>query len=82
MTPNRIRTEDQVKVQIIDTEGRVRYDFSGTGYHDVAAAIMAAYEASGLTEDARDFAYQVSNETDGTSARYRLNAHDNVRLVV
>lgn len=82
MTPNRIRPEDRVKVQIIDTEGNERYVFTGTGYHDVAGAIMAAYEASGIDQDARDFAYQVSNLADGTSARYRLNAHDNVRLVV
>lgn len=82
MENNRLRPQDEVKVVMMDTEGNQVFEFKGTGYHKVFEAIMAAYEASGIDKDARDYAYQVSNLTDGTSERYRLNAHDNVRLCV
>jgi len=54
-------------------------------FHTVREAIEATYVSITDDEnkaDIRDYVFEVSNITTGTSARYRVNAHGNVKLIV
>ncbi len=79
---NRIRPADDVRIEIHDDEGKLVDAYQGSGYNTVEEAIMAAYEgAAHAPLDIRDYIFTVANLTDRTSARYRMNAHDHVRIL-
>lgn len=82
MRTNRITPIDDVRVEIINSDGKVVDVYQGSGYHTVSEAIMGAYEGTAFAHlDARDYVYNVVNLTTGTENRYRLNAHDHVVLL-
>lgn len=79
---NRIKPIDDVRVEIIDDEGKKVDAYQGSGYHTVEEAVMAAYEGTADAHlDARDYVYVVKNLTTGSEARYRFNAHDHLRIL-
>ncbi len=81
METNRLQLDDRVKVEIYD-EGKLIATYSGTGFHNVTAAISAAYENSDDTDrPAEDYVFRVTDENTGTSARYRINAGGNVKIL-
>lgn len=82
-TSNRIRPTDEVRVQIIDTDGRTDGTYSARGFNDIDEAVHAAFKDKMPADaDIRDYSYVVTNLTDGTAGRYRINAHGNLRLEV
>ena len=79
---NHIRPVDDVRIEIYDDEAKLVDAYQGSGYHTIEEAIMAAYEgATHAPLDIRDYVFNVTNLTDHTSARYRMNAHDHVRIL-
>lgn len=81
MEANRIHIEDKVLVEIY-ADGRKVDSYEGSGFHDVAQAIQQAYESSEHTGlNIEDYVFRVSNPSDHTSARYRINAGGNVKLI-
>lgn len=79
---NRIAPIDDVRVEIINNDGKVVDVYQGSGYRTISEAIIAAYEGTAYAHlDARDYVYNVVNLTTGTESRYRLNAHDNVVIL-
>ena len=82
ITPDRLHPADNVVVKIYE-EGKLADTFTGAGFHDVAEAIHAAYRSTDCNADAiEDYVFEVDNAVTGTSARYRINAHGNVKLIV
>ena len=81
METNRIRKEDVVRVDI-ECDGRKVGEIKRGGFHTVAEAIEAAYAEEGASYPKEDCVFTVVNETEGTSERYRINAHGNVKLIV
>jgi len=82
ITPDRLHPADKVVVKIYE-EGKLADTFTGAGFHDVAEAIHAAYRSTDRNADAiEDYVFEVDNAVTGTSARYRINAHGNVKLIV
>lgn len=78
---NRLKTSDRVTVEIYD-EGTKIATFEGSGFHSVTVAINAAIENSPQADRSpEDYVYRVTDNTDGTSARYRINAGGNVKIL-
>lgn len=74
MTHNAIHPQDEIKIEMY-LEGRNVYTYQGTGFHNIEEVIDACYNASSLTDrSAEDYVFTVTNLTNGTSARYRINA--------
>ena len=85
MESDRLRPEDKVQVKAYEEDGELAAEGEATGFHTVREAIEATYESITDDEnkaDIRDYVFEVSNITTGTSARYRVNAHGNVKLIV
>ena len=81
METNRLQLDDRVKVEIYD-EGKLIAIYNGSGFHNVTAAILSAYEKSDDTDrSAEDYVFRVTDENTGTSARYRINAGGNVKIL-
>lgn len=67
-------------VEIYD-DGKIA-TFEGSGFRSVTAAIDAAVENSPQADRSpEDYVYRVTDITDGTSARYRINAGGNVKIL-
>ena len=82
MGENRIRPIDDVRIEVRDEKGREVDVYQGSGYNTVEQAVMAAYESSArMPLDIRDYVFTVRNLTTDTSARYRFNAHDHLRIL-
>jgi len=82
MTANRLHPVDKVLVELY-LEGKETGRYEGTGFHTVEDAVGNAYEASGNKDiDIEDYVFRVTNLTDNTSSRYRINAGGNVKLIV
>lgn len=74
MTHNTIHNADDVMVEIY-LDGHKIDTYQGSGYHNIAQAIENAYDGSDRTNNpAEDYVYKITNLTNGTSARYRINA--------
>lgn len=85
MESDRLRVGDKVLVKVYEDTGELAARSEGTGFHTVREAIDATYESMADGDDKadkRDYVFEVSDLTTGTSARYRVNAHGNVRLIV
>ena len=83
MEANRIRPEDKVKVEFFDDNGKLIDEYEGSGFSNVEEAIAATRQQDGLNlPDSEAGSFTVTNLTNGTSRRYRLNAHGNVKLII
>lgn len=82
MIANRLHTADRVLVEIY-LEGKEVGSYEGTGFHNVEQAVQDAVRRSGRAgEDIEDYVFRVTDLSDGTSARYRINAGGNLKLIV
>lgn len=82
ITPNRLKLDQRVRVEVYNTNGNLIADNVYTGLHTVEDAILtAAKTATPRDAQPEDFVYKVSNLSDGTSERYMLNAHGHARLI-
>lgn len=78
---NRIRPIDDVLVELY-FDGKKIDAFEGSGFHTIDEAVRNAYEASERTNvNIEDYVFRVTNLADHTSARYRVNAGGNVKIL-
>jgi len=81
MTVNRIHTSDEVVVEIY-FDGKKVDSCKESGFHTVEQAIQNACDGSLRTNmDIEDYVFRVTNLADDTSARYRINAGGNAKLI-
>lgn len=81
MTANRLHPADKVTVEIYSEEKKVD-SYEGSGFLNVEQAVHFAYDNSQLASmNIEDYVYRVTNLTDHTSARYRVNAGGNVKVI-
>lgn len=79
---DRLHSSDEVTVMMYDPESRMVYTHTGTGFSSISKAINTTYQGYTTTKDIRDFTFRVTDRTTGTTALYRMNAHDHLHLVV
>ena len=80
MESDRLRPDNKVLVKVYEDTGELAAESKGTGFHTVLEAINATYDS--MADDKEDYVFEVSNLTTGVSARYRINAHGNLKLIV
>lgn len=81
MTANRIHPIDDVLVELY-LDGKKADSYEGAGFHSVEQAIQNAYDGSERKNlNIEDYVFRVTNLADNTSARYRVNAGGNVKLI-
>lgn len=81
MTANRIHPTDDVLVELY-LEGKKVDTYEGSGFHTVDEAVRSAYESSERANvNIEDYVFRVTDLTGRTSARYRVNAGDNIKIL-
>lgn len=81
MAVNRIRPIDDVLVELY-LEGKKVDTYEGSGFHIIDEAVRSAYESSKREYvNIEDYVFRVTNLTEHTSARYRVNAGGNLKLI-
>lgn len=81
MTQNRIYPINEVMIEIYE-EGKKVDTYEGSGFHTVEEAVRNAYEGSDRTHNPiEDYVFRVSDLATGTSARYRVNAYGNLKIL-
>lgn len=81
MAANRIRPTDDVLVELYFEDKKVD-TYEGSGFHTVDEAVRSAYESSKREYvNIEDYVYRVTNLAEHTSARYRVNAGGNLKLI-
>lgn len=81
MTANRIHPADDVLVELY-LDGKKVDSYEGSSYHSVEEAIRNAFDGSERANlNIEDYVFRVTNLADNTSARYRVNAGGNVKLI-
>lgn len=77
-----LKPVDEVTITIYGPEGSVLYKSSRSGFHKIEDAINSSIEEANLQIDPKDCVFEVTNETTQVSHKYRLNAHDNLKLII
>ncbi len=81
MTQNRIHPINEVMIEIYE-EGKKVDTYESSGFHTVEEAVRNAYEGSDRTNNPiEDYVFRVSDLATGTSARYRVNAGGNLKIL-
>ncbi len=81
MAANRIRPTDDVLVELY-FEGKKVDTYESSGFHTVDEAVRSAYESSKREYvNIEDYVFRVTNLAEHTSARYRVNAGGNLKLI-
>lgn len=81
MAVNRIRPIDDVLVELY-LEGKKVDTYEGSGFHTIDEAVRSAYESSKREYvNIEDYVFRVTNLTEHTSDRYRVNAGGNLKLI-
>lgn len=81
MTTNRLHPADDVLVELY-FDGKKIDAYEGSGFHTIDEAIRNAYDGSERANvNIEDYVYRVTNLADNTSARYRINAGGNVKIL-
>lgn len=81
MNANRIRPTDKVLVELY-LDGKKVDTYEGTGFHTVEQAVGNAFDNPERADtNIEDYVFRVTNLADHTSARYRVNAGGNVKLI-
>lgn len=79
---NHIAPIDSVRIEIFDPDGHRAATWQGSGFHTLSQAVAAAYEGSApLNMPVEDYVYEVTDLTRNTTARYRINAGGNLRIL-
>ena len=81
MIANRLHAADRVLVEIY-LEGKEVGSYEGSGFHNVEQAVQDAVRRSGRSvKNIEDYVFRVTDLSDRTSARYRINAGGNLKLI-
>lgn len=81
MAANRIHPIDDVLVELY-LEGKKVDTYEGSGFHTIDEAVRSAYESSKREYvNIEDYVFRVTNLSEHTSARYRVNAGGNLKLI-
>ena len=81
MAANRIHPIDDVLVELY-LEGKKVDTYEGSGFYTIDEAVKSAYESSKREYvNIEDYVFRVTNLTEHTSARYRVNAGGNLKLI-
>ena len=81
MNANRIRPTDNVLVEIY-LDGKEVDTYEGSGFHTVEQVVGNAFDNQERADtNIEDYVFRVTNLADHTSARYRVNAGGNVKLI-
>lgn len=81
MAVNRIRPIDDVLVELY-LGGKKVDTYEGSGFHTIDEAVRSAYESSKREYvNIEDYVFRVTNLAEHTSARYRVNAGGNLKLI-
>ena len=78
MPNNRLDFESIDQVEVFKENG----DVIGTVNRSIEAAIEKALQQLPEAKDPEAYVFKVSNLSDGTERRYRLNAHGHVKLII
>lgn len=81
ITPDRLKPDQRIKVEIYDTSGNLVGEQEITGVHTIDEAIGAVASLLPPGTAPNDYVYRVTDLSDGTSERYMLNAHNHPRLI-
>lgn len=82
MQDNRLNLKDVVDVEVIQEDGEVLANARVSGVHSIDEAIRVALQKIPEASAPEAYVFKVSDISDGTSRRYRLNAHGHVRLII
>lgn len=77
-----LRPNNTVTVTIWGPDNSRLYESTQTGYHTIEDAIKGAISNADLEVDPKDCVFEVTNQDTKVSHKYRLNAHDNLKLIV
>ena len=77
-----LKPQDQVNITIWGPDGSQLFETTGTGFHNIEAAIKDAIESSNLDINPENCVFEVTNKDTDVSHRYRFNAHGNLKLIV
>lgn len=81
MAVNRIHPIDDVLVELY-LGGKKVDTYEGSGFHTIDEAVRSAYESSKREYvNIEDYVFRVTNLAEHTSARYRVNAGGNLKLI-
>lgn len=81
MSVNRLHPDDNVLVNLY-LDGKEVDSYEGSGFHTVEQAVRTAYdESKRVNMDIEYYVFRVTDLADNTSARYRINAGGNVKLI-
>lgn len=84
MTANRLHPDDRALVEIY-FDGKKVTDYESSGFHTVEQAMETAFnnftDSASAEMNIEDYVFRVTNLADNTSARYRVNAGGNVKLI-
>ena len=66
-------------------DGKQVNSYESTGFHTVEQAVETAFDSfvdsNSAEKNIEDYVFRVTNLADNTSARYRVNAGGNVKLI-
>lgn len=80
-TTNRIHNIDDVRI-VMYLDGREVDAHQGSGYHTVDEAVRDAFNASSRTNmPIEDYVFRVTDLSNDTTARYRINAGGHLRIL-
>ena len=81
MPNNRLDFESIDQVEVFKENGDVIGTVKVSGVRSIEAAIEALQQLP-EAKDPEAYVFKVSNLSDGTERRYRLNAHGHVKLII
>lgn len=77
-----LKPVDEVTVVIWGPDGSKLYETTNKGFHTLEEAVNAAVSNAGLQIDPKDCVFEVTNHNREVTHKYRLNAHDNLKLII
>ena len=77
-----LKPADEVTVTIMGPDDKKLFEATNSDYHSLENAISAAISDASLEIDPKDCVFVVTNNTTNVSHRYRLNSHDNLKLII
>ena len=82
MPNNRLDFESIDQVEVVKENGDIIGTVKVSGVRSIEAAIEKALQHLPEAKDPEAYVFKVSNLSDGTERRYRLNAHGHVKLII
>lgn len=77
-----LKPDNEVTVTIWGPQDSSLYQSTGSGFHTIEMAVNEAISAANLQINPQDCVFEVTNQTTGVSHRYRLNAHNHLKLII